>query len=150
MSNNILEIDLNGSIDTYNSYESEKEIRETIKNSSAGNIVLNVIGVNYMSSTGVGAFVSLNKYCIENNKKLYILGMTNKVKEVFSLLGFLSFFKTIESIDEVGEEENSLFPISVNCPSCDKKLNIIKSGRFRCTSCKNIFRINKNGKLENE
>jgi len=41
----------------------------------------------------------------------------------------------------------TVFPKSVDCPICRKKLKASKEGKFRCPSCKTILFIDKEAKL---
>ena len=148
MSDNVLTIELKGSIDTYNSQDYEREVLREIESSESENIIIDISGVNYMSSTGVGALVGINSRITKQGRKLFILGMTTKIHEVFSLLGFISFFNLIDNSEDIYKETSEIFPIEVKCPSCGKKLKIIKSGKFKCSSCKGMIRINKKGEVE--
>ena len=71
-----------------------------------------------------------------------------KVYEIFKLLGFSQFFRFRDSFEEAIDffmaeptEKLSVFPVTVSCPFCSRKLKAVKSGRFRCTECKNILAI---------
>ena len=109
-----------------------------------------------MSSTGVGATVTILKDVKKINGSFSIIDMRPKVYEVFQLLGMTSFIDFKESIEEakafynkeiIKREETSLFPKTFRCPVCKKNLRIKKPGKFRC-SCKTTFTINKLGKIK--
>lgn len=134
---------ISGFIDTYNSTQFLREVTSFLEQKERKVLVLDLSGVSYMSSTGIGASVELNKFCIKNKIVLYFLGMQKSVKEVFSLLGFFSFFNYIDELKDIKEEKihRSKFPATVQCPHCSKKYSIQKTGSFKCKGCTNMFRV---------
>lgn len=86
-----------------------------------------------------------------------LTGVQPKVYEVFQLLGFTKFFEFCDSIKKYVAFYGALevvdkpkFPLSLQCPSCSKKLKTPKSGRFRCPNCKKIISINKDTNIRIE
>jgi hypothetical protein len=80
---------------------------------------------------------------------LILLNVQPKVYEVLQLLGFSQFFNIR---DDQEEAENyfrgggravagRVFPRNFDCPICAKKLKAVKAGRFRCSGCKTILRV---------
>lgn len=136
-------LSIRGIVDTYNSNEFMNGIMKFCELSEIKVLVINIKEVNYMSSTGIGAFVQLNKYCAENKIKLYVMGIQKNVGEVFSLLGFKSFFNYIIELKDIKEEKivRSKFPHKFKCPHCNAVLQAQKTGKFRCSQCDKIFRI---------
>lgn len=135
-----------GIIDTYNSDAVRREINKFIQNNLEINyIIFNMKDVNYISSTGIGFIVEF--YETLKKKELYLMKVQKSVKSVFSLLGFASLFNYIEDVNDIKKVKKKIFPKIMQCPSCDIKLNIIKSGSFKCSNCKHIFRINNEGEI---
>lgn len=60
-------------------------------------IVLECSNLNYVSSTGIGVFVSALMKCNRRNIKLFLSAMPEKILNIFSLLGFYSYFDFIPS-----------------------------------------------------
>lgn len=144
---------LTGFLDTYNSDDFSRAVVKFLEKKDRKILVIDISSVNYMSSTGIGAFTALNKYCHQSNIKLYILGIQKNVKEVFSLLGFQSFFSYIDELKDIKEEKikRSKFPIKIKCPYCEASLVAQKTGSFKCKRCENIFRLTeKNDKINIE
>jgi len=154
--NDILIAILNGMIDTYNSDFFVKKI-EMIKKTDYIKMVIDLSGISYISSTGMGALIQILKMFSSFTPvgKLFLSGITPKVMEVFNLLGFSSFFKTFDTIDEAvffmdndklkTTEEKKIFPTVIKCSFCGRKLKVVKQGKFRCPSCKYIIIINNDG-----
>lgn len=147
VNNNILITKLTGIIDTYNSsmlgnlltkeFDLDYEI-----------FVYDLAGISYISSTGIGVFTNLLKESKNKNKKIFILKMQQKVKEVCELLGFSNFFDIINDLNEINIKKEHLFPVSLKCPNCNVSLKVPRSGKFLCKSCKHSFIVDDAGKLE--
>ncbi len=140
-------ITLNGYIDTYNSMYFQKQIGKVI-GAHFSNLVFNCSSLNYVSSTGIGAFTSFLKQVKPLNGDIVLMSIQPKVYEVFQLLGFSQFFNIKETlIDAIDFFKNgkpaddSVFPKVFNCPVCSRRLKATKSGRFRCSDCKSILAI---------
>lgn len=136
-------IHLVGYIDTYNSQFFAKQM-QAVLDAGYSKVILACRGINYISSTGVGAFTSILK-TVGARGMVVIAEAQQKVIEVFQLLGFASFFRIFDSLDEAKEAvlnpkaatvSNNPFPKVMDCPICSKKLKISKPGTFRCPECK--------------
>jgi anti-anti-sigma factor len=144
-----------GYIDTYNSNYFQKKIAKTIE-SGFIRLVFHCSGLNYVSSTGIGSFTAFLKSVKPRGGDLVLMEIQPKVYEVFQLLGFSQFFNIKENLNEsIGyfrggntiEQAASVFPKIFSCPICAKKLNAVKSGRFRCSECKTILDIDSTGQI---
>ncbi len=145
---------LSGYIDTYNSSFFQKQMSKVI---DAGfvNLVFNCSSLNYVSSTGIGSFTVFLKVVKPKGGDIVLLEIQPKVYEVFQLLGFSQFFNIKSTAEEAvsyfttggGSSDNSVFPLVISCPVCNKKLRATKSGRFRCSGCRSIIAINENGEV---
>jgi len=145
---------LNGYIDTYNSSFFQKQISKVIE---AGyiNLIFNCSSLNYVSSTGIGSFTVFLKIVKPKGGDVVLLEIQTKVYEVFQLLGFSQFFNIKSTAEEAvaffsaggAQVQNSVFPLVISCPVCNKKLRAIKSGRFRCSGCRSILAINESGEV---
>ena len=137
-----------GSIDTYNSNDVSKAILGSIEEEAPKILILDLGGVNYVASTGIGSITLVLKKCREKDIHLYLVNINDKVFEVFNLLGFTSFFTIVDSYDEaVDQKKESTYPKVLECPSCNAKLKIPKSGRFKCKSCSRIISADREGNI---
>ena len=64
-------------------------------------IILELSGLQYISSSGIGAFTTIRMQADLKDSALYLLNMNSKVRKVFDQLGFTAFFKLIDSIEEI-------------------------------------------------
>lgn len=61
--------------------------------------ILDLSGLQYISSSGIGTFTTIRVQADHKNSPLYLLKMDSKVRSVFEQLGFSSFFNIIEDIE---------------------------------------------------
>ena len=145
-------LNLKGFLDTYNSADFQREVNKLIE-SGYNKILFNCNELNYVSSTGIGAFTSFIKTLKQKDGNLVLSYLQPKVYEVFQLLGFSKFFNITNDITEAKNvfsgkkpvEVASNFPKIFKCPICKKSLKAAKSGRFRCSECKTILNVDDDG-----
>jgi len=89
---------LTGYLDTYNSPEFQTHVNQLI-DSGINRIIFNCNGLNYISSTGIGAFTAFLKNLKQKKGDMVLFGLQNKVLDVFQLLGFTKFFKIGDDLD---------------------------------------------------
>ncbi|MCR9014195.1 STAS domain-containing protein [Aquiflexum gelatinilyticum] len=77
---------LTGEIDASNSVELDAAISEVVQE-GAKNILIDCSGLEYISSAGLGVFMSYLDEFEENNVKMVIFGLKDKVFQVFHILG---------------------------------------------------------------
>ena len=154
--NDVLIVKMVGQLNTYNSTPFQKKI-ETILHTSYRKIIFDMERLNYVSSTGIGAFTQILKvFGRDANPGVIVLsGVTPKVYEVFQLLGFNSFFRIFDDLQNAlkhfeGHNEVSIFPRVLVCPICNMRIKASKSGRFRCTKCRSIIVIDSERKIFKE
>lgn len=145
-------LSLKGFLDTYNSADFQREVNKLI-DSGFVKILFNCSELNYVSSTGIGAFTSFLKSVKQKKGDLVLSFLQPKVFEVFQLLGFSKFFNITNSIEDAKkvlegqkqEEVKTVFPKIFRCPICKKNLKAVKAGRFRCSECKTILNVDNDG-----
>jgi len=90
--NNRTVITITGRLDTINSPNFEKAVAPVI----AGNmqdVVLDCTSLDYISSSGLRLFLTMQKAANAKNGKLTLLGMKPIIKEIFDITGFSSMFR---------------------------------------------------------
>jgi len=146
-------LSLDGYIDTYNSVYFQKRVHLAIE-SGFVRLIFDCDGLNYVSSTGIGSFITFLK-TVKPVGDVVLFNIQPKVLEVFQLLGFSQFFNVKKTIEDAvgffqGNEaggESDIFPKIFPCPVCFKKLKALKSGRWRCLECKSIITIDDSGNI---
>ncbi len=146
---------LTGYIDTYNSTFFSKRIMTLVQNGYM-QLIFDCSRLDYVSSTGIGAFTTFLKAVKEKNGDVSLVNLQPRVYEVFQLLGFSGFFhikNSLEAAMQVFKRNDNdepvldIFSKVFSCPICMKKLKAPSAGRFRCVECKTIITVNKNGQV---
>lgn len=77
---------LRGEIDASNSVELDAAISQVVQD-GAKNILIDCSALDYISSAGLGVFMSYLEEFEENKVKMVIFGLNDKVFQVFHILG---------------------------------------------------------------
>jgi len=93
---NSLKLTLMGYINTYNSSLFQGRVQKAI-DAGYKNLVFQCGGMNYISSTGIGALAFLLKSLKSMGGSLVMLDVQPKVYEVFHILGFSQIFDIRDS-----------------------------------------------------
>jgi anti-sigma B factor antagonist len=138
-------ISAHGIIDTYNANSFLRRVGRAVE---AGfvQLIIDMRGVSFASSTGIGAIVFLLNEAASRGGEVVLLGMQRTVLEVLELLGFARYFTITEDLGEsiahlAGRLSRQTFPSVFSCPACGKRLQASRPGRFRCGGCRTILLI---------
>jgi anti-sigma B factor antagonist len=88
-----------GYVDTTTSAELEESLKRLLKKGRY-NIVIDLGGVNYISSAGWGIFISEIKSIRESGGDLKLASMIGDVYEVFELLEFQTILESYDTVDQ--------------------------------------------------
>ncbi len=80
-------IDISGDLDAHTSIELERTIQELI-DTGRTNIIVNFSKLNYISSAGLGVFMSFIDEVRSKGGDIKFSNMPDKIFQVFDLLGF--------------------------------------------------------------
>jgi anti-sigma B factor antagonist len=97
--NDIIYLKVNGYIDTSTSYELVTKLKSIIEKNFV-QFVVDLSGVNYVSSAGWGVFVGEIKSVREKGGDIKLVNMTPDVYDVFEMLEFDKILRTCDSIEE--------------------------------------------------
>ena len=97
----IFSVTLFGPLDSVTHVKFEKEITPLLIPSTKA-IILNMDGVDYMSSLGIGSFFKVSNYMNRNNGSLLMTNLQPQIKKLLETVKALppSVFKSIEEADE--------------------------------------------------
>ena len=148
----IMVVKIEGILDTFNSSLFEKEITKVINKENFINVIFDCNKLNYMASTGVGITVYILKTLNQKGGNLILAGVPESVKDVLTLLGFISFLKMESTVERallnLGGMALSVFPKSFSCIVCGQRLKARRAGKFRCPKCKTILRVNEQARIK--
>lgn len=101
-SGNLTILALNGFLDAHTAPDFEKVVQQEF---DAGNIrlIADCGGLNYISSAGLGVFMSFIEDIREAGGDLKICNLPPKVAQVFEILGFNSIFDMLPTVDDAAQ-----------------------------------------------
>jgi len=112
----VSEVRIDGIVDTNTAGELEETIEALLKRERF-RIIVDLAGVEYISSAGWGAIISKIRDIRRKKGDLILSGMVANVREVFELLEFDNVFKHFKSVDEA----RTAFGVSSSKISAKKK-----------------------------
>lgn len=83
---------LKGRLDTLAAQEVAKQIESLAENAS-GTIIMDCTEMSYISSSGLRLFLTLRKSAAEKGGKVIVRGISNDIRSVFMMTGFLNLFE---------------------------------------------------------
>jgi anti-sigma B factor antagonist len=105
-------VSVEGFIDTTTSGQLEKSIKKLLKKQKF-DLIIDLGGVDYISSAGWGIFISEIRRIRENGGDLKLAAMIGDVYEVFELLEFQTILESYDTVEEAVESFGK-YPNMVN------------------------------------
>ena len=90
---------INGDVDASSSIQLDESLNEAI-DASSGKLLVDGTHLNYISSAGLGVFMSYIEDLNAKNIKMVIFGLNEKVLNVFEILGLDQLLAIVESKKE--------------------------------------------------
>lgn len=106
LENDIFTIFVIGEVDASSSIHLDESISEAT--SKYKKIMVNCEQLEYISSAGLGVFMSYINDLEENGINLVIFGLSDKVKHVFQILGLDQLLKITENAEEAKQMVNGV------------------------------------------
>lgn len=69
----------------------------------SGPLLLDLSGVSYMDSSGVGTMVYVKRELERRGRRFVLIGLQQRVRGVFEITHLDKFFTIVENVDEAGE-----------------------------------------------
>lgn len=105
--NNYLLISVEGEADASSSLELDRQIRESFEG-DVRNILVDCTNLNYISSAGLGVFMSYIEEVNEKAITFIIFGLSDKVSKVFGILGLDQLLTIKQTKEDALAEINGL------------------------------------------
>ena len=90
--NTIVTVYLKGRLDTLAAQEVSKQL-ESLNEEASGTIIMDCNEMTYLSSSGLRIFLTLRKAAAEKGGKVIVRGISNDIRSVFMMTGFLNLFE---------------------------------------------------------
>jgi anti-sigma B factor antagonist len=91
-------VELEGSVDGKTAPEIREQLRPVL--SSSQKVILDMTGVNYLSSAGLRLLLLTYREVAAHKGRVVLVGVSQDIKTVMSHTGFLSFFTLAESREQ--------------------------------------------------
>jgi anti-anti-sigma factor len=78
------------------------EFQDTVRKEAAKSVIVDITGVPYMDSAGLGAVISIFASCQRTNRGFAITGVSDRIRTLFEVThcdGLLPCFDTLEAAD---------------------------------------------------
>ena len=90
--NEVVTAFLKGRLDTLAAQEVSNKMEDLIE-ATSGTVVLDCSEMTYISSSGLRLFLTLRKAAAEKGGKVIVRGISNDIRSVFMMTGFLNLFE---------------------------------------------------------
>ena len=90
--NTVVTAFLKGRLDTLAAKEVSKQM-ESLTEDASGTIIMDCTEMSYISSSGLRIFLTLRKAAAEKGGKVVVRGISNDIRSVFMMTGFLNLFE---------------------------------------------------------
>ncbi len=90
--------EIEGSIDSKTAPELQQSILDVIKSTSK--IILDLTKVGFVSSAGLRVLLMVYRQLKGKDGKILLVGVSEEIRDVMFMTGFISFFEIDKSIDE--------------------------------------------------
>ncbi len=95
----VYSVQLQGSIDTETSADLEEELKEIIDEKTKA-VILDMGGVNYLSSAGIGVVIWAKKALQEKNATFAMINLQPQIKKVFDIMKILPMVNIFDDMPE--------------------------------------------------
>lgn len=87
-----------GRVDTTNYNDFEKSVNELL-NKETKHLILDCSELNYISSSGLRVFLTIQKFMMSTGGKFSLFAMQSGIKEIFDISGFSSIFSIYSDLE---------------------------------------------------
>jgi anti-sigma B factor antagonist len=91
-------VEISGEIDSNTAPQAQERLLPLVQ--PGAKILLDMSGVEYMSSAGLRMLLSMYRQISRQNGGIVLVGLTEEIKDTMSITGFLNFFTTRDTVDE--------------------------------------------------
>lgn len=96
---NVYQLMVSGEADASSSIHLDKAINDAFR-SGKKNILVDCSSLNYISSAGLGVFMSYIEEMNAENVSMVIYGLNDKVKNIFQILGLDQLLKVVDNQEQ--------------------------------------------------
>lgn len=90
-------VNFNGELDHHSAEDIRKKIDEEYRKKMLKNIVLDLKGIYFMDSSGIGLIMGRYKNTQENNGKLALINVNSRMEKILTMSGILKIVKIYQN-----------------------------------------------------
>lgn len=94
-------VNFEGELDHHTAKEARERIDKAFDSNNVKNIIIDLHGLNFMDSSGIGLLMGRYKLAAQNGGKLYIKNVSERVEKILKMSGMLKIVNIIEKDEEV-------------------------------------------------
>jgi anti-sigma B factor antagonist len=91
-------VEIAGDIDSNTAPQAQERVLPLVQPGSK--ILLDMSGVEYMSSAGLRMLLSMYRQISRGDGGIVLVGLSEEIKDTMSVTGFLNFFVNCDTVDE--------------------------------------------------
>jgi anti-anti-sigma factor len=119
-------------------------------------VVLDLAGLVHLASSGINALAELADDIARLPGDFAVVSVPPVIRHWMTLLGLdqkLAVYVSLkDALDDLGQPQRHrkfrpLFPVALSCPSCERRLQAARPGKFRCGTCKMPFEIDDQARI---
>jgi anti-sigma B factor antagonist len=96
--NDIVMITISGSVDSKTAADLQSQIMGEV--SDARKVIMDLHAVDYLSSAGLRILLMVYRQLKANNGKVVLAGVSEEIRDVMAMTGFINFFVIADTTDE--------------------------------------------------
>lgn len=100
INDNCLIVTLKGELDHHTSEEARKKIDQKYYNNNLLNMILDLRGLNFMDSSGIGLIMGRYKNCNDRQGNISIISTSPYIDRILKMSGLLKIVNVYSTIDE--------------------------------------------------
>jgi anti-sigma B factor antagonist len=85
-------------LDSFNYQQVQDDIQAILEKGC--NVILDMTACHYISSTGLRVLLYSKKVAVSKGQKLYLVGISDEVKDIMVVTGFNSFFDIFNTMEK--------------------------------------------------
>lgn len=89
-----------GEIDLFNAKALKDRVNSAMEDSLSGNLVLDMQDLKYIDSTGLGILIGIKRRLTENNGRLILIIIDERIKKLFTITGLVNVFDIAGNVEE--------------------------------------------------
>lgn len=119
-------------------------------------VVLDLAGLVHLASSGINTLVELADEISALPGEFVLISVPQAIRQTMDLLGLgdrLPVYLSLkEAFDDLGQPQRHrrfrpVFPLTIPCPSCARRLQATRQGKYRCATCKMPFQVDDRGRV---